>query len=661
MKFLFALILCLTSSWQLLAQNCITEKPIRYADNWLFPNLAALKFSDNGVTSNSSNSKLTFGKGSSSISDADGKLLLFTDGKRVYSGNFDELANDLNGNPNSTQSSIIVLRPGSSSRFFVFTVDQYLIIPGQPPIGNGFRYSEIDVIGQGLVIRRNIPLKPQVSEKLTSVLHKNGTDYWVVAHNLVTDDFYTYLVDKDGVSNTPVVSQSGSPHSGEDFETKNALGYMKTSPDGALLALAITGQKKIEVFSFNDSTGVVSSPQTIDSPDPNMPYGIEFSPDSRHLYITTVNFDSPSTNSKLYQYEMQNLAVNPVLLNDTLLKDVTALQLGRDGKIYVARFNQGWLGAIQNPKRPGLECNYKENGMQLGNNNKATMGLPNFVTSFLQTPHFWADPKCMQSPTAFELLNKSNIDSVEWVFDAPSSNPVSSKVLYYSHAYASSGNFIVEITEEFNGQRFGPYKQNITINASPVNLIPGVPDVLWLYSDTYHTLNGGTNATGNGSLIYKWYYLLDLNDPGIVISNQRTHTIYATSNSEGYYKLMVEDINCCKNERIIQIKTGGLKIPNAFNPASLISVNQRFRPFGGPVADYSIQIFNKFGQMVYTEATPPDTEQGGYKGEGWNGKMFNSGTDCPAGIYVYQFTYKVFDKENYIPKPPQAGIVMLVR
>ncbi len=662
MKLYFFLILCFIFPSYSFSQDCVVDKPIRFADNWLFQDRAALKFSDNGVTSNTSNTKLNIGKASSSISDADGTLLLFTDGKRVFNGNFTELANDLHGNPNATQSSIIIPKPGSPSRFFIFTVDQYLAFLGIP-LGenNGFRYSEVDISGGGSVIRRNFALKPRVSEKLTAVLHNNGIDYWVITHDLISDEFYTYLVSKEGVSSTPVVSKTGTAHDGEDFSTDNALGYLKASPDGNRLALAIYGQKKIEVFSFNNTTGVVSAPVTKSSPVSNLkPYGIEFSPDSRFLYLTTLNLSNPSSSGSLYQYDLNDLNINPVWINETMPKDVIGLQLGRDGRIYVARYNQNSLGVINNPKRPGLACNYSENGISLGSS-KATMGLPNFVTSYLQSPHFWSDPKCMHSPTTFTILNKTNVDSVSWVFNDPGPNPFVSASTLYNHTFTSSGNFQVEVTEVFNNARFGPYKQTITINANPTNLIPGIPDILWLYPDTHHTLNGGTDPFRRPYPAYSWYYLKELNGPAVPISDQGSISIFAGNDAEGYYKLIVEDKNCCKNERIIEIRTEELKTTNAFNPNSHIAENQVFRPHGGPVSDYVIRIFNRLGQLVYSEENPANTAQGGYKGNGWNGKMLNTGFDCPAGVYVYQISYKIFDKDAYLSVPPKSGIVMLVR
>ncbi|MFM9985054.1 MAG: T9SS type A sorting domain-containing protein [Flavobacteriales bacterium] len=57
------------------------------------------------------------------------------------------------------------------------------------------------------------------------------------------------------------------------------------------------------------------------------------------------------------------------------------IQLGPDGKIYIALYGAPYLSVINNPNEAGINCNYTLNGLSLGNNN-ASYGLPNFVDSF---------------------------------------------------------------------------------------------------------------------------------------------------------------------------------------------------------------------------------------------------------------------------------------
>ena len=79
----------------------------------------------------------------------------------------------------------------------------------------------------------------------------------------------------------------GSVHGTGFAGQTNALGYMKASPTGTKLQLAITGSNVIQLFDFNNITGQVTNPVSYTTTIPGIsPYGIEFSPDSKMLYAS---------------------------------------------------------------------------------------------------------------------------------------------------------------------------------------------------------------------------------------------------------------------------------------------------------------------------------------------------------------------------------------
>jgi hypothetical protein len=65
---------------------------------------------------------------------------------------------------------------------------------------------------------------------------------------------------------------------------------------------------------------------------------------------------------------------------------VGSLQLGPDGRIYVAKEKEKYLGIINNPNAPGLHCNYNPQGILLGGESVCELGLPNFVQSYFLKP-----------------------------------------------------------------------------------------------------------------------------------------------------------------------------------------------------------------------------------------------------------------------------------
>jgi gliding motility-associated-like protein len=91
-----------------------------------------------------------------------------------------------------------------------------------------------------------------------------------------------------------------------------------------------------------------------------------------------------------------------------------------------------------------------------------------------------------------------------------------------------------------------------------------------------------------------------------------------------------------------------LSLPNIFSPDGS-GLNDVFTPIiSGPFDQFSIEIYNRWGKMIYGPATDPFFQ--------WDGKE-NNGLDAPAGVY-YWLVNASFKGEKY---PPQRGFVTLMR
>ena len=126
------------------------------------------------------------------------------------------------------------------------------------------------------------------------------------------------------------------------------------------------------------------------------PYGAEFSPNGRFLYI------SAESSFTVSQYDLLagsfiNIANSQIVIVNDPLTGGGALQLAPDNKIYAAHLfnnpNMGTFGAatisvINNPDNSGLLCNLTQNSVALGTG-RCLLGLPTFYSSIFLSNTDW--------------------------------------------------------------------------------------------------------------------------------------------------------------------------------------------------------------------------------------------------------------------------------
>ncbi|HHG86469.1 MAG TPA: TonB-dependent receptor [Bacteroidetes bacterium] len=353
-------------------------------NNWFFGKNQGLNFNPGPTLQTGS---LDTFEGCAAISDRNtGALLFYTDGIQVWNQNGAQMPNGfgLLGNPSSTSSAIIVPRPGSSSEYYIFTVEAR----GLP---NGFRYSTVDMnlnAGLGNVVTKNVLLVQPTSEKVAAVpKFANCEDYWIISTGNNSNAFYVYSLDASSITALPV--QNTGP-------AINDIGYLKVSPLGDKIALANFFSNTVEVYDFNNATGAVSHSQTLT----NIfhAYGIEFSGDGNLLYFSSCALGNGSGTGIIYQKELNNS--NPPLQlasipNNGFRYASGALQMGPDGIIYAANDQTLTLDAILNPNVIGAGCNFTS----------AHIALPDFV--YLGLPTLVQFGNCDSDPCA-ETKKKVN-------------------------------------------------------------------------------------------------------------------------------------------------------------------------------------------------------------------------------------------------------------
>ena len=471
---------------------------------WYFGNTAGLDF-NSGSPITLSNGQLNTAEGCTSIADKNGNLLFYTDGSIVYDKSHQVMPNGfgLLGHNSSTQSAIIVPKPNNPNLYYIFTVDEPnpKNVDDDPynnedPPNNGLNYSLVDLrlnngLGDIVISEKNIHLitydknntedvKYKCSEKITAVQHADGVSFWIITH--FKDTFYSFKISTLGVDKKPIPTSTNLnvPLGGY---ISNAIGYLKTSPNGKKIAIANSSMKlndeldpkgnvvrntgNVWLYDFDAGSGKVSNGFSIMSG--TNPYGLEFSAKSKKLYVTVNRFnpDGITLGSSLIQFDLKSS--NIIGSNTTIITSAYvagALQLGLDEKIYRSGYpiltdSSNKLSVINNPELNGTSCNFLQNEIDL-KGGFAKLGLPPFITSlFLYA--FSYEFNCLGQATHFYINSVEKIDSVLWDFgDGTTSTDINAY-----HTYQNIGDYKVTLIKTINGENREPLEKTITIYEVP--------------------------------------------------------------------------------------------------------------------------------------------------------------------------------------------------
>jgi hypothetical protein len=485
-------------------------------ENWPMPRMF-LKFSGTSlptvIPDNTIPQPPAFGtECTSSYSDADGNLLLYTDGLTVWDRNHQPMPNGtgLMGAASATQSCVIVPQPGSSTRYYVFTTDCY-----ENQMANGLRYSIVDLSlnnGNGAVVvgSKNILVTTGVGEHVGATYHSNGTDIWIATSRTASPQVYAYLLTASGLAASPIISTTG-------VGTSGGLGSFRFSQDGHRLAHIVVNTTStphhVRVCDFNNITGQCTN--AFDIPSTDYPYGLEFSPDNSKLYVARLQ------GGKLMQYDLAAGGPSAIIASGINVEPFTAqqqnasyahLRLGTDGRIWVNR-DQFHLDYIPDPNLAGAACGYVTDGVLVPGPQFASIGwcLPNFLTgmSMTGTPEI-SGPRelCSFSTGTIEVAFAMQGDSTSWSHYGPGTvaNATDSTIELTTAGVGGADTFMMQYFG-YCGAILDTFIVH-TVGAAPVDLGPDT------FICQYALLNCGPNRVygewhdsfGNGVIGYQQFW-----------------------------------------------------------------------------------------------------------------------------------------------------------
>ncbi len=552
-------------------------------NNWYFGNNAGLDFSK-GYPVALLNGSLVTADNSVTVSDPQtGELLFYSNGVKVWDRNHNVMpnGNDLLGHWSGGTSAIAVKLPGNNQKYYLFTTDAF----AWP---NGLRYSVIDLdMNDGLgdvTNQKNIVLIERSTEKIAITKHLNEKDYWIVTHPWNSDEYHVYLLTEQGLDPIPTISKIGIFHGGDSY---NAMGQIAFSEDGSRIASAVY-HTHYEIFNFDRSNGRLSD-QIILNGHSNA-WGVQFSKDNKFLYSTRwmsdeiIQFDlSIGLQDTINQfYKIIGNATSP----NSLYK-AGYLQTGPDNRIYVAKFDSQYLGAIEMNEDNELEVRYIDEAVFLGGRTSQA-GLPNPVLAFppAETLSVYFDYTFENDSIVHFTGISNNPESWLWSHNgnelSSQQNPV--------FTFPISGDYLICVTVT-KGSLYAEFCDTVNICIHPK-------------ADFEYNFNYNNYSFLNKS-IHAIDYIWDFGD-GYFSYNEHTYHQY---NQEGDYLVVLIAKNLCSSDTcsiLLNVLNDNSSV-NGIVPDFVVYPNPNSGNFSIKVFESNeviVELFSKEGKLVYHDKRP---------------------------------------------------------
>jgi gliding motility-associated-like protein len=214
---------------------------------------------------------------------------------------------------------------------------------------------------------------------------------------------------------------------------------MKISPDATKMAACYPSN--FIVWDFDNRPGRFSNQKTV-TVSGGRPYGVEFSPDSKLLYVNysgITQYDATATSSTA-------IASSAVSITNSLNRFQGQLQLAPDEKIYWSKLN--WsnnrlISKIDSPNVSGTRCSFRDTGVVLTSAAVARLGLPTFVQSFFNKTVLKVEDACDGEWVKISVRDTSAVDSVYYTYGDTAAQSNSSWNKLDSHKFSGPGKYEV--------------------------------------------------------------------------------------------------------------------------------------------------------------------------------------------------------------------------
>jgi gliding motility-associated-like protein len=406
-----------------------------------------------------------------------------------YSFVFNKIHEIMQGGTDLVNSSVggraIVKWPGQDGMYYIFS-------PGYAG-HDAFSYSIVDMKldgGKGAITEKNVPVEAALdaSGRVFTVRQTNSDNVWVITRKFTHDAMVAFLVDENGFNPDPVSIDMPD----EEGNDGGNWGYIKVSYDKKYIVSTYQGGRvgDFEFCRFNASDGTGEYMYSLQSMNGRyFPRGVEFSPDSKFMYVVYGAGDS----ADVYQFDM-SLIENPGLFSISGIIVGTGaaqnLQLARDGMIYFGNalsYPYYFMNVISKPWISGPGCSFEMCSVST-NPGDIDWQFNNILGDYLLRFE-WTGEQCQGYPITFKPNFIPDPQTIQWDFDdGPGS---ASWQLSPIHRFKNPGIHEVKVDVWYPSGRYEHTSREIEISASPLPLLGN--DTL-ICNGSFITLNANCDA-----------------------------------------------------------------------------------------------------------------------------------------------------------------------
>lgn len=530
-------------------------------NNWYFGNSPnGIRFNRSDNTAEQVTNQFTpFGTGGSAVATDPGNanLLFYSDGANVYDACHMLMPNGnaLNGNSAANQPVAVSSVPGQPGKYFVFTNSADFTTGG----GISRTVVDMNLFGNavfpspatGDVESKNAAIAglPNRSEAMIVVPHSNGTDFWLITHEVNTQNYAATLINAasyTGTFNTTITAGLGLPITAANFAYNATLGKIAVSPQGPNTdALIINFDNTAGTFSFDRyifNTGLATAGnQSI--------YDIEWSYTGQYLYVS--RHGEAGVNANLFQYDYSNPSITLASVLPGPIFRSFGIQVAPDSAIYhLYQETSGGpflLGRLTDIDSVAADVIYET--LAFDNSNVDATQFPSFLPAedVTLTVSFTTIGSCQNAPTTFFSAVSPAADSLVWDFGDGSGGRGPSPI----HTYDQAQTFNVTLTAFYRGQTQSA-SQPVTINAFPLQL--------QLVQDTTACRSEFPPPRGTASPTqFQVTASVSGGTPTSAIWSNGDNGLILTPDSAGYYYLVVTDASGCSAYAGVNVREYGLQ------------------------------------------------------------------------------------------------------